>query len=84
VASGLAQREFALHRGIATQTLSTWLRRFREEGPRGLEPRMRGPKSGRDAGSRLPAGTREAIVQTTPTSAGVGCGTGSGASRAWA
>lgn len=41
-ASGLSQQRFAATCGLGIQTLSLWLRRYEEHGPKGLEPKPRG------------------------------------------
>jgi transposase InsO family protein len=48
---------------MSTKTLCEWKRRFAEEGPKGLEPRKRGPKRG-PRQSQLPGPVQAAITET--------------------
>src|SRR5688572_25634884 len=52
--SGLSMLDFCATVGMSTRTLCIWRKRYAEEGPRGLETRVRGPSKGAGAGSRLP------------------------------
>lgn len=66
--SGLAQSAFARVWGVSLKSLQGWLRRYRESGPKGLEPRPRGPRRSCAKGSkRLPEPVREAIAHTKRT-----------------
>ena len=62
-ASSLRIDDFCRTWGVSTGSLATWLRRYRDEGPRGLEPRKRKP-SARDEQRRLAAPVKSAIVET--------------------
>lgn len=60
--SGLTQRAFSRTWGITDNTLGKWLRWYREEGPKGLEPRPRKKRAGGFRG--LAAPLREEIART--------------------
>ena len=60
--SGLGQREFARTWGVAQKSLSTWLERFHEQGPKGLESRPYTPR-GNDP-RRLSDAVRAEITRT--------------------
>ena len=62
--SGLPQREFARVWGLALKTLTDWLKRHREGGPKALEPRKRGRPRGSGGKPGLPASVRARIVTT--------------------
>jgi transposase InsO family protein len=49
--------------GMSTKTLCEWKRRYAAEGPKGLEPRKRGPKRG-PRQSQLPGPVQAAITET--------------------
>lgn len=53
--SGMTVRDFARAWGLSTKTLSRWLARYRSDGPKGLEPRPRGPRPGARARGELGA-----------------------------
>ncbi|MCC7012054.1 MAG: helix-turn-helix domain-containing protein [Planctomycetes bacterium] len=42
--SGMTVRDFARTWGLSTKTMSRWLAIYRTQGPKGLEPRARGPR----------------------------------------
>jgi len=44
--SGMGQRDFAAAWGLAVNTLGKWLSRYREHGPKGLEPLVPGRRKG--------------------------------------
>ena len=56
--SGLPAADFAVLVGVSKHTLYAWRRRFKENGPAGLEDRPRGGPRG----SRLPEVTKRAIL----------------------
>ena len=59
--SGRTRGEFAALWGVSSCTLGNWLKRYAEEGPKGLETRRRaGPGRPRT----IPAGVRDAIADT--------------------
>jgi transposase InsO family protein len=59
--SGRTRAEFAALWGVSTTTLSTWLKRYEEEGPKGLETRRRaGPGRPRTIADRV----RDEIAET--------------------
>ncbi|MBI5362965.1 MAG: DDE-type integrase/transposase/recombinase [Planctomycetes bacterium] len=60
--SGLGQRAFAATWGVAVNTLGKWLSRYREEGPRGLEPRPPGRRKG-DGRRKIAAAVQSEIVR---------------------
>jgi transposase InsO family protein len=62
--SGLAQREFARVWGVALKTLSVWLKRHGEGGPKALESKKRGRPPGSGGKPILAAPVRERIVAT--------------------
>ena len=61
--SGMTVDAYCATVGMSSKTLCVWKKRYAQEGPKGLEPRKRGPKSG-PAKSRLPAALQAAITQT--------------------
>ena len=62
--SGMKAQAFCATVGMSTKTLYLWLRREREEGPKGLEPRKLGRPKGSGAGSRLPEVVQEEVRET--------------------
>lgn len=60
--SGMGQRDFAAAWGLAVNTLSKWLSRYRREGPKGLEPQAPGRRKG-DGPSTIAAGVQGEIVR---------------------
>jgi transposase InsO family protein len=59
--SGTTQRAFAKLYGVTENTLSNWLQRYREGGPKALERRV-SPRTGRGAKRALPEPVRQEIV----------------------
>ena len=59
--SGLSAADFCRTWGVSTGSLATWLKRYREEGPKGLEPKPRKPTAADDA-RKLPEAVKAAIV----------------------
>ena len=72
--SGMTVRDFARTWGVSTKTVSRWLAIYRTEGPKGLEPRARGPRPGARARGEGGAGAAK--------SAGAGAGSRVDASAA--
>ena len=60
--SGLTKLSFSKTWGVSANSLASWLRRYEEEGPKGLEPRPR-RKRASDPRS-LPTAVKDAILQT--------------------
>jgi transposase InsO family protein len=63
--SGLSQKQFARVWGVSPKALHGWLARWRADGPKGLEPRARGPR--RPAGGRWPKVPREVRAEIART-----------------
>ena len=61
--SGRKRRDFAKLWGCSPSSLDKWLRRYRDEGPKGLETRSPEHKPGRPHPTRLPDAVRERIVE---------------------
>jgi transposase InsO family protein len=61
LASGRTQEEFAKLWGVSATTLCTWMRRYRQEGPQGLETRRARPRKRK---STLPSGVLAEIART--------------------
>src|SRR5262245_50030941 len=60
--SGQTQAMFARQWGVSPITLNFWVRKHRQDGPKGLEDR---PRSAKPRGrAPLSSGTKEAILQT--------------------
>lgn len=71
--SGMTVRDFARTWGLSTSTLSQWLAIYRTAGPKGLEPRARGPRRGaraRGEGGASASKSADASTSTSTTSAG--------------
>jgi transposase InsO family protein/transposase-like protein len=63
--SGLTQRDFARVWGVSLKTLSLWLARYRESGPKGLEPRPRSrPPVVKPPSHAVPERVRDEIERT--------------------
>lgn len=62
--SGMTWKDFAVTVGVPGNSLLLWQKQYREQGPRGLEPRKRGPRTGSRTGSRLPEPVQAAVAQT--------------------
>lgn len=60
--SGMTQARFCKLWGICTSSLSKWLRRYREEGPKGLETRI--PKTRKPHPRSLPKATKKRVQET--------------------
>jgi transposase InsO family protein len=61
LASGRTQEDFAKLWGVSATTLCTWMRRYKEGGPQGLEKRPARPRKKK---SRLPSGVLAEIART--------------------
>jgi transposase InsO family protein len=62
--SGMTVDAFARSFGVSPWTLRCWIQRYRKDGPKGLEPRMRGRRRGTGGFERVPAAVREEIART--------------------
>jgi len=62
--SGMTVDAFARTFGISPWTMRTWIKRYRAEGPKGLEPRPRGRKPGTGGLGRVSEVVREEIART--------------------
>ncbi len=64
--SGMTRRDFSRAWGLSQWTLADWLERYRDEGPKGLETRLRGRKPGEPApfARTVPDGVRAEIART--------------------
>jgi transposase InsO family protein len=62
--AGLTIRAFARTWGLSEWTLRGWLKRFREQGPRGLEPQRAGRPKGSGGFSSKPAAVRAEVIRT--------------------
>jgi transposase InsO family protein/transposase-like protein len=62
--SGLTVELFAKLWGVSRKTFSQWQERLEMEGPKGLEPRKRGRRSGTVFSSTIPKTVQEEIVET--------------------
>jgi len=63
--SGMTIDAFARTYGISAWTMRCWIKRFRAEGPKGLEPRPRGRPKGTGGGQRrVPEVVRDEIART--------------------
>lgn len=62
----MTRRDFSRAWGLSQWTLANWLERYRDEGPKGLETRLRGLKKGQPApfARTVPEGVREEIART--------------------
>jgi transposase-like protein/transposase InsO family protein len=61
--AGMPVKAFAKLYGIADKSLTEWLRRYRQEGPKALEDKKRGRPKGSGGGlGRLPEATKRAIT----------------------
>src|SRR5258706_1566421 len=60
----MSMQEFCRTMGVADNTLIRWRRRYRAEGPRGLETRPLGRRPGTQGGSRLATPVQAAIAET--------------------
>src|SRR5688572_10178286 len=68
LAAGQTLKDFARLWGVSTNSLASWVKRHREEGPKALEPRKRGPRNSSSItrtgiGRRLAAPVRELIAK---------------------
>ena len=61
--SGLTRESFCRTWGVSAASLAAWMKRYREDGPKGLEPRPR-KKPARPHKKALPESTKAAIVAT--------------------
>ena len=62
--AGTTMHAFARTFGMSPWTLRDWVYRYRAEGPKGLEPRKSGPKTGNGRLPRTSAPVREEIART--------------------
>jgi transposase InsO family protein/transposase-like protein len=63
--SGMSCVDFGRTYGVSPWTLRTWVTRYRREGPKGLEPKKRGPKPGSSSGFKaITPGVQAEIVRT--------------------
>jgi len=61
--SGRNRQDFARLWGCSASSLDKWLKRYRDDGPKGLETRVRKHRPGRPHPSRVPDSVRELIVE---------------------
>lgn len=61
--AGQTITDFARVFGVSRDILSRWIKRYRADGPKGLEPRRRGRPKGSRAGTRVPTRVGQRIAQ---------------------
>jgi transposase InsO family protein/transposase-like protein len=62
--SGLSLSVFTVMWGVSAKTFLDWRKRYEETGPKGLEPRKRGPRQASGFARRIPATVAAEIVET--------------------